>query len=337
MNDKAVFIMPVKITGTDKDINNLKASIESIKCQTDTNWLLVIVDDYSNDKKVYDTIDEIKKDLQEKVHVIYSDKNYGAGHARNIGIQYAEDIGAPLILFNDSDDLSDPRRLELVRKAFDSDDTVNVVYTSFDVIDENGELVSKEHINPTVEEIIDGHKKDVVEGENTWINIAVKKKYTNLTSCTAVRTSLAVQEPFPCTSVSEDCHTWFRYGAHPGKFVFLRDIKGGYRICKGDASRSRSINVDFYEKMFRTDTDGFEQAVKIAKKYGTMGGWDENDLRAAFHVRLALCLLHGDSESYCKQSLKKAVSISKEKTLKFIDELYCEPEAKTRLKKMVEE
>ena len=206
-------------------------------------------------------------------------------------------------------------RLELVRRAFDKDDTINVVYTGFDVIDENGKLVPRDQISLSVREIIDGHKQDIVEGENAWIAIAMKKKYTNLTSCTAVKTSLALAEPFPAASVSEDCHTWLRYAAHPGKFVFIREIKDGYRICTGVQSRSRSINADFYEKMFQNDSAGFEEAVKIAKKYGTMGGFAEDDIRVAFYVRLALTLLHGASEEYCQKSLAKAAQISKEKRL----------------------
>ena len=159
----------------------------------------------------------------------------------------------------------------------------------------------------SVREIIDGHQVDIVEGENAWIGIATKKKYTNLTSCTAVRTSLAAEEPFPSESVSEDSHTWVRYAAHPGKFVFIRDIKGGYRICSNVASRSRSNNANFYKKMFEVDSAGFEEAVKIARRYGTMGGLDENDIRTAFYVRLALSLLHGESVKYCKKSLDKAL------------------------------
>lgn len=236
------------------------------------------------------------------------------------------------MLFNDADDLSDPRRLELVRNAFEKDDTVNVVYTSFDVIDENGNLVPHDRISLSVREIIDGHQQEIVEGENAWISIAMKKKYTNLTSCTAVKTFLALSEPFPASSVSEDCHTWFRYGAHPGKFVFFREIKGGYRICTGVQSRSRGLNVDFYAKMFQNDSAGLEEAVKIAKRYGTMGGFDENDVRAAFYVRLALTLLHGDSEEYCKKCLAKAMQISKEKAFADIDLLPCEQEEKDRMK-----
>lgn len=334
MNNTAAFIMPVKISGSEMELRHLRLSVESIKQQTDRDWILIMVDDFSDDAKVSEALDAIQDELKDKVHIIHLEKNVGAGMARNVGIRYANEIGAPFILFNDSDDLSHPKRLELVREKF-RDENTNVVYTSFDVIDENNTIVPLEQITLSVREIIDGHKVDVVEGENAWISIAMKKKYTNLTSCTAARTSLAVEEPFPSLSVSEDSHTWFRYGAHPGKFAFLSEIKGGYRICTGVQSRSRSKNNDFYKKMFETDSAGFEEAVKIAKKYGTMGGRDENDIRTAFHVRLALTLIHGDSEEYCKKSLEIASKISKEKTLAYIDLLYCEPVDKEKMRALV--
>ena len=334
MNTTAAFIMPVKISGGNMELRHLMLSVESIKHQTDKNWILIMVDDFSNDGKVDEAFDSIENDLKDQVHIIHLEKNVGSGMARNTGIQYAAGIGAPFVLFNDSDDISDPKRLELVREKFSDSDT-NVVYTSFDVIDENNTVVPLEQVTPSVKEIIEGHKVDIVEGENAWVSIAVNKKYTNLTSCTAVRTSLALQEPFPALSVSEDCNTWFRYGAHPGKFVFLREIKGGYRICTGVQSRSRSINTDFYKKMFETDSDGFEKAMAKAKQYGTMGGWNENDLRAAFHVRIALTLLHGGGEEYCKKSLNIASAISKEKTFEYIDRLRCEAEDKAKLKAFI--
>ena len=334
MNKTAAFIMPVKLSGNEMELRHLGITIESIKCQTDSDWILIMVDDYSDNQAVYDAIDEIKADLKDKVHVIYSDKNYGTGAARNKGIAYANEMGAPFILFNDADDVSDPRRLELTRRAFE-DETVNVVYSSFDVIDENGNIVPDSEINMAIREIIEGHKIDIVEGENAFVNIATKKKYTNLTSCTSVRTSLAVEEPFPSLSVSEDCHTWFRYGAHPGKFVFLNEIKGGYRIHTGVASRSRSLNKNFYEKLFEVDTSGFEAALKLAKKYGTMNDWEENDLRCAFNVRLALSLLHGGNEEYSLKAISIATGISKEKAIRFIDSLNCETDSKNKLKSFV--
>ncbi len=337
MKQKPAFLMPVKLSGSERELRMFREAVDSIKRQTDPDWILIMVDDYSDVQSVYDVIDEMKADLKDKLHVLYSEKNNGAGATRNKGVEYAHKIGCPFIIFNDSDDLSDPRRLELVRKAFEADDSVNVVYTSFDVIDENGNVVPRDKINKSISEITDGHKVDIVEGENAWLTIVTKKKYTNLTSCTAVKTSLAYEEPFPIASVSEDSHTWVRYGAHPGKFVFLRDIKGGYRICSDVQSRSRSANKNFYEQMYKVDSAGFEEGVKVAKKYGTMGGWDENDLRCAFHVRLALSLLHGGSEEWCRESLSISCGISKEKTLGYIEKLYCEPEFRARMKEIADE
>ncbi|MBE6740667.1 MAG: glycosyltransferase family 2 protein [Ruminococcaceae bacterium] len=334
MNKTAAFVMPVKLSGSEMELRHFKTAVESIKNQTDTNWILIMVEDFSDDERVYNAIDEIKEDLKDKLYVIYSDKNYGTGVTRNKGIALANELGAPFILFNDADDISHPRWLELVRKAFE-DESVNVAYTSFDIIDENNNPVPLDKINLSVREILEGHQIDVVEGENAFVNIASKKKYTNLTSCTAVRTSLAVAEPFPNQSVSEDCNTWMRYGAHPGKFFFIREIKGCYRICTGVASRSRSKNEDFYEKMFNADIAGFEAGLKLAEKYSTMGDWTENDLRCAFHVRLALCLIHGGDEEYSKKSIKIAAEISKENALHYIDLLQCEDETKEKLKAFV--
>ena len=119
MNNTAAFVMPVKLSGDEMELRHFRQAVESIKYQTDNDWILIMIDDYSDNKAVYDTIDKIKNDLKDKLHIIYSDKNYGAGTARNKGVQYANEIGAPFILFNDTDDISDPRRLELVRKTFE--------------------------------------------------------------------------------------------------------------------------------------------------------------------------------------------------------------------------
>ena len=91
MNKTPAFIMPVKISGCEMELRHFKASVESIKRQTDSDWILIIVDDYSDDERVYAAIDEVKKDLKDKLHVIYSDKNYGTGTARNKGVKYASE------------------------------------------------------------------------------------------------------------------------------------------------------------------------------------------------------------------------------------------------------
>lgn len=66
MKNTAAFIMPVKIVGNEMSLNHFRAAVESIKKQTDSNWMLVIVDDYSDDKRVYEAIDEVKKALAKR-------------------------------------------------------------------------------------------------------------------------------------------------------------------------------------------------------------------------------------------------------------------------------
>lgn len=217
----------------------------------------------------------------------------GPGLARNRGIKAAAGLGAPFILFLDADDLADPRRLERTRAAFCSGEDVNVVYSSHDFIDEYSRPIPLDSLAPTVREAMDGHRQNPVKGEDAWIQIATRKNYANLTSCTAVRTSLALAEPFIDRRVSEDAHTWMRYGAHPERFIFLRDIRNHYRIRTGTESQSRSQNQDFYAMKAAADRDGFEQALSIADQYGRVNGDAARDIRARFLVRLALSMQRG--------------------------------------------
>ena len=165
---------------------------------------------------------------------------------------------------------------------------------------------------PTVREAVDGHRQNPVEGEDAWIQIATRKNYANLTSCTAVRTSLALAEPFPDRRVSEDAHTWMRYGAHPGRFVFLGDIRNHYRIRTGTDSQSRSQNPDFYAMKAAADRDGFEQALAVAARYGCVRMDAAGDIRARFLVRLALSMLRGPDAEQAALCLRDAWAISPE-------------------------
>lgn len=331
MSSTPAFIMPVKIVGSEMELRHLSMAVESVKRQTDTDWILIMVDDYSDDARVYGALESIKRDLKEKVHIIHLDKNVGAGMARNAGIRYADAIGSPFILFNDSDDISHPERLERVREKFNSTDT-NVVYMSFDVIDEYDRIVPEDEICLSVRDIILGHRRDVVEGEDAWIDIATKKNYTNLTSCTAVKTSLAVEEPFPPASVSEDAHTWLRYAAHPGRFVFIEGIKNHYRICSTVESRSRGQNIDFYLKKAAVDSEGFKRAMTISKSFDRIKAEDEDSLWVAFYVREALSMIYGDCDTCAKELLNSAMKLSAEQTLSYIEMLDCNPEYVEKLK-----
>jgi len=217
---RAAFIMPHWMADDDMALRHFDEAVASVVAQTDSNWMLVIVDDHTEREVPLAHLRAVGTALGPRGRVIYSDRRLGPGLARNLGIRTAAELGVPFILFLDADDLADPRRLERTRAAFCSGSDVNVVYSSHDFIDECDRPIPLDRLAPTVGETVDGHRQNPVEGENAWIQIATRKNYANLTSCTAVRMSLALAEPFPDAKVSEDAHTWMRYGAHPERFVF---------------------------------------------------------------------------------------------------------------------
>ena len=68
------------------ELKHFREAVDAIKNQTDDNWIIILVDDFSDNQRVYDTIDKMKAELKDKLRVIYSDKNYGSGTARNKGV-----------------------------------------------------------------------------------------------------------------------------------------------------------------------------------------------------------------------------------------------------------
>src|SRR3990167_7945520 len=121
-------------------------------------------------------------------------ENVGPGVCRNMGVLYAQKNNFPIILFNDSDDISHPYRLEIVRNIFESDDTVGLLYSTFNVINTQGILIENKKIPIHIQEILKNHTSDkIVEGYNAWIRMATESGYTNKTSSTSIRTKFAIR------------------------------------------------------------------------------------------------------------------------------------------------
>lgn len=334
---RAAFVMPHWMADDDMSLRHFDEAVASVAAQTDPNWVLIIVDDHTGREAPLAHLRAVGASLGPRGKVLYSTRRAGPGAARNLGIRAASELGAPFILFLDADDLADPRRLECTRAAFCSGADVNVVYSSHDFIDECGRSIPLESLAPTVREAVIGHRRNAVEGEEAWIQIATRKNYANLTSCTAVRTSLALAEPFPDGNVSEDAHTWMRYGAHPGRFVFLRDIRNRYRIRTGTESQSCSRNPDFYAMKAAMDRDGFEQALAIAARHGRVEESASRRIRARFCVRLALSMLRGPDTEHAALCLRDAWAIDPETARAAVADLEADGDEKRALLALIGE
>lgn len=101
-------------------------AIESVKKQTYSDWILIIIEDASNDN----TVEEINikiKDIKEKVIFIKNMKHIGIAKSRNIGIEKSD---SKYIAFLDADDIWDKEKLEK-QLNFMLENKYSFTYTNF--------------------------------------------------------------------------------------------------------------------------------------------------------------------------------------------------------------
>jgi glycosyltransferase involved in cell wall biosynthesis len=323
-NGVATFVMPHWRPENVVTKKYLDETLENIFNQTDTNWQLVIIDDLSPCKEAIDYLDKVKAKHPDKIYVVKKKTNNGPGYCRNMGIKWAYEHKSPIVLFNDADDISDKRRLEVARKIFIKDPQVSVVYSTFKVIDEDSKIVPMEKLTQSIVEILEGHQHNPPQGTNAWAEIGTEKGYTNLTSATVVDTELAYKYPFPSEKVSEDSNAWMRYSAGGGKFVYSGEIPTLYRIPQhtaGSASRSREGGKHgFYITKARVDTDGFTRAVEIAITNGKIKVEQRDELLIKFYLKLGETMYREKEMDIAQEQVELAKLIDMEMTKKVIKE-----------------
>lgn len=86
----------------------IKETVDSIISQTFTDWELIIVDDCSTDQETASVLKEVASQ-DSRIKVLHTEKNGGAGVARNLGIKVAK---GRYLAFCDSDDWWYPIKLE---------------------------------------------------------------------------------------------------------------------------------------------------------------------------------------------------------------------------------
>lgn len=128
MNDLVSIIMP--------SYNTAKYIEKTINCvleQTYNNWELLIVDDCSTDN----SIEIIKKYVNDKIKLYINEKNSGAAVSRNRALQEAK---GRWIAFLDSDDIWETNKLEK-QISFMEDNNYHFSYTNYVEVDENDSLL----------------------------------------------------------------------------------------------------------------------------------------------------------------------------------------------------
>lgn len=105
----------------------IRETIESILCQTYTNFELLVINDGSTDNS-----EEIILSYKDPRIRYFKKENGGASSARNFAL---DQVQGSFILFQDADDLSLPNRIELLLKGFYSE-KIGFVHSDMLLIDE---------------------------------------------------------------------------------------------------------------------------------------------------------------------------------------------------------
>lgn len=107
----------------------LEATILSVQNQTFKDWEWIITDDHSKDHSV----EVIKKQKDSRIVLIESERNGGAGHARNLSLEKAS---GRYITFLDADDFWEPNFLEEM-VSFMKEEHAELAYSNYARCDEN--------------------------------------------------------------------------------------------------------------------------------------------------------------------------------------------------------
>ena len=115
----------------------ISIAIDSVIKQTHTNWELIIINDGSTDN----TAEIINQYMHsnEKITLI-TIPNSGVCFARNLGFS-KKSVESKFSFFFDSDDYISPEFLEEILVVFESNKNIPAVYSNFEYIDANNQLI----------------------------------------------------------------------------------------------------------------------------------------------------------------------------------------------------
>lgn len=146
-------------------------TINSVRQQTYDNWNLMILDDCSTDNTK--NIVRSFVNIDSRIHLYENSKNSGAAIIRNIGIELA---GGEWIAFLDSDDLWHREKLEKQLKTVYAEGA-ELCYTSYAVVDSDGEKARKNYIVPQITDYNALLKENVIGCSTVLLRADLAKKY----------------------------------------------------------------------------------------------------------------------------------------------------------------
>ena len=206
----------------------IKYAIESVKQQTNPNWKLIIIDDYSTDNTIKEIQNSIKE-IQNKVQLIKLNKHVGVANARNEGIKKSKNR---YIAFLDSDDIWKKEKLEKQINFMKIND-YGFTYTLFTYLKRKKE------------------KRVKIFPESLDYEKALKNTFI-LTSTVVIDKTKIKEEYIKMPNVeSEDTATWWKILKNKNIAYGLKEDLVTYRITKNGLSANKIKNLKRTWNLYR--------------------------------------------------------------------------------------
>jgi teichuronic acid biosynthesis glycosyltransferase TuaG len=191
----------------------ISEAIESVICQTFTNWELIIIDDGSTDNT--SNISKLYEKSDNRIHYIYQ-ANGKQGKARNLGIKNAK---GEFIAFLDADDLWIKTKLEIQYNYFLDNKNIDLLFTQgySKFNDEN------QYFDISIKRLFDSNdlRLFIEKNQIPILSVLIKTAALNKVSC--------FEEKDELQNV-EDYHLWFKLLNEGFKFASINDRLFFYRI-----------------------------------------------------------------------------------------------------------
>ncbi|WBL22394.1 glycosyltransferase family 2 protein [Zunongwangia sp. HRR-M8] len=207
--------------------NYIASSIASVISQDYQNWELIIVDDFSKDEtfKIISAFSEKDK----RIKVFRNKSNRGAGFSRNKALKEAN---GEFIAFLDADDLWKKEKLSK-QLNFCLENKVNIVYSSYEKIDEQGKLLKQK-----IESL-------------PFVNYQKLMRSNYIGNLTGMYNAAKIGKIYlPEIRKRQDWAMWLAVVEKGGTAHGIEDSLAFYRIRKGSVSENKFAMLSYNFKIY---------------------------------------------------------------------------------------
>lgn len=254
----------------------LAACLGNLVHQTLPDMEIILVNDCSTDSTQSIMMD-CESQFPEKIIVVNSDKNRGAGGARNVGLCYAS---GEYIGFVDSDDIVVPEMYEkLYRKAIEGDyDIVDCGYYNEAT---DSAIV---HTSDDLTGILNDRKRSelIASGGYFWSRIFRKTFFDELGIC------------FRENCILEDCETLMLTFAKARSIGNVKEILYCYKNY--DTSISKCVNAASYFRNATSAIEAIYNTLSVLPDYSGIQKAAEYSIVNLCALSVNVCLTHGAKE-----------------------------------------